>query len=115
LSTRIGGSSSASSTRCSLLPLGATQTAAPDPALIEFRYAEIRKFGSSVIHIIGEYVPDCRHLAMMLHGANVGLDEVEALLSMLTGCMEAVAERPSRNLERVSVVERDASRAGRIG
>jgi hypothetical protein len=40
--------------------------------------------------------------------------EVEALLSLLNGCMGEVAKRPPPNLQRVSIVERDASRVGRL-
>ena len=53
-------------------------------------------------------------LAMTLHGPGYGLDEVEALFSMLTGCMEAMADRSPPSLERISVVERDAARVGRL-
>jgi hypothetical protein len=51
---------------------------------------------------------------MTLHGPRYGLDEVEALFSMLTGCMKAVAGRPPPSLERISVVERDVARVGRL-
>jgi hypothetical protein len=84
------------------------------PRLFDFEYQQLREFGASVVRILADEVPGCRHLAMTLHGPNYGLDEVEALLSMLTGCMEGVAERPPPNLDRISVVERDASRAGRL-
>jgi hypothetical protein len=84
------------------------------PSLLEFKYQEIREFGSSVIRILAEKAPTCRHLGMTLHGPNYGLDEVEALLSMLNGCMEEVAKRPPPNLQRVSIVERDPSRVRRL-
>jgi hypothetical protein len=84
------------------------------PPLHQFGYQQIREFGTSVIHILSERVPDCRHLAMTLHGPRYGLDEVEALFSMLTGCMEAVANRPPPSLKRISVVERDAAWVGRL-
>ena len=84
------------------------------PPLFDFKYQQLREFGASVLRILAGEVPGCRHLAMTLHGPNYGLDEVEALFSMLTGCMEGVAERPPPNLDRISVVERDASRAGRL-
>jgi hypothetical protein len=84
------------------------------PPLAQFGYRQIRDFGASVIRILSERVPDCRHLAMTLHGPGVGLDEVEALFSMLTGCMEAVADRPPSSLKQISVVERDAARVGRL-
>jgi hypothetical protein len=84
------------------------------PPLSQLGYREIRNFGTSVIRILSDHVPDCRHLAMTLHGPGIGLDEVEALFSMLTGCMEAVADRPPPNLKRISVVERDAARVRRL-
>ena len=79
------------------------------PSLVEFKYQEIREFGSSVVRILAEKAPTCRHLAMTLHGPNYGLDEVEALLSLLNGCIGEVAKRPPPNLQRVSIVERDAA------
>ncbi len=84
------------------------------PSLVEFKYQEIREFGSSVVRILAEKAPTCRHLAMTLHGPNYGLDEVEALLSLLNGCIGEVAKRPPPNLQRVSIVERDAARVGRL-
>jgi hypothetical protein len=84
------------------------------PPLHQFEYQQIRDFGAQVIRIVSERVPDCRHLAMTVHGPRYGLDEVEALFSILTGCMEAVADRPPPNLQRISVVERDAARVGRL-
>jgi hypothetical protein len=84
------------------------------PRLGQFRYRQIRDFGTQVIHVVAERVPDCRDLALTLHGPGIGLDEVEALFSILTGCMEAVAERPPPNLRRISVVERDAARVDRL-
>ena len=84
------------------------------PPLHDFGYQQIREFGTSVIRVLSERLPDCRHLAMTLHGPRYGLDEVEALFSMLTGCMEAVANRPPPSLKRISVVERDAARVGRL-
>ena len=84
------------------------------PPLHQFGYQQIREFGISVIRTLCERVPDCRQLAMTLHGPGYGLDEVEALFSMLTGCMEAMADRSPPSLEQISVVERDAARVGRL-
>ena len=84
------------------------------PPLYELRYRQIREFSTSVIRILSDYVPDCRHLAMTLHGPGIGLDEVEALFSILAGCMEALADRLPLSLKRISVVERDAARVGRL-
>ncbi|MGA9358484.1 MAG: hypothetical protein WBW75_10905 [Mycobacterium sp.] len=84
------------------------------PPLQQFGYQQIREFGTSVIRTVCERVPDCRQLAMTLHGPGYGLDEVEALFSMLTGCMEAMADRSPPSLERISVVDKDAARVGRL-
>jgi hypothetical protein len=84
------------------------------PPLNEFGYQQIREFSTSVIRILSERVPDCRHFAMTLHGPRYGLDEVEALFSILTGCIEAMVGRPLPSLEQISVVERDAARVGRL-
>jgi hypothetical protein len=82
------------------------------PPLHLLGYQQIREFSTSVIRIVCERVPDCRQLAMTLHGPGYGLDEVEALFSMLTGCMEAMADRSPPSLERISVVERGRCSSG---
>lgn len=84
------------------------------PRLNDLGYQQIRDFGSTVVRILSDQVPDCRHLAMTVHGPGIGLDEVEALFSMLTGCLEAIADQAPPNLTRISVVERDAGRVGRL-
>ncbi len=84
------------------------------PPLHQFGYQQIREFGISVIRTLCEHVPDCRQLAMTLHGPGYGLDEVEALFSMLAGCLEALADRSPPSLEQISVVERDGARVGRL-
>jgi hypothetical protein len=84
------------------------------PPLDEFRYQQLRDFGTQVIHVLAQRVPECRHLALTVHGPGIGLDEVEALFALLTGCMRAVADRPPLDLKRISVVERNATRVGRL-
>jgi hypothetical protein len=84
------------------------------PPIGQLRYGQIRDFGTEVIRVLSKRVPDCRQLALTLHGPGFGLDEVEALFSLMTGCMEAVADRRPPYLERISVVEREAARVGRL-
>jgi Effector-associated domain 1 len=84
------------------------------PELVNFTYKEIREFSSSVIKILA---PDdsVSHLAMTLHGANYGLDEIEALFSIMAGSVEALTDTEPLYLHRISVLERNPNRARRLG
>ena len=83
--------------------------------LSEFGYQEIRKFARSVLAILRTAAPITEHVCMTLHGANFGLDEVEAFQSEVAGLLEAVqdGEYPPK-LRRISIVERNSRRAERL-
>ncbi len=82
---------------------------------LQFAYEEIRRFSTSVLHILSQEAPDTRHLAMTLHGPNAGHDEVEALLSQFAGCYEGIqsgAYPPA--LRQITLVEKDEDRVKRL-
>lgn len=84
------------------------------PYLRLFGYPQIRSFASLAMQILAKELPSSSHVAMTLHGPNFGLDEIEAALSILAGCVEGFADyRPSK-LRRVSIVERDERRLERL-
>jgi TIR domain len=83
-------------------------------SLSSFGYPQIRSFTSLAMRILAEQLPDASHVAMTLHGPNFGLDEIEAVLSMLAGCVEGFADYRPRNLRRISIVEQDQRRLERL-
>jgi len=84
------------------------------PALAQFSYPQIRDFGRIVVRTLAKHVRGCEHLALTLHGPRYGLDEIEALFSMLVGCVEALVDQQPPRLSLISVVERDVARTGRL-
>jgi hypothetical protein len=85
------------------------------PPLGGFGYAAIRELSSGVLGFLAERAPETRHIAMTLHGAGFGLDEVEALQAQFAGYVDAIqAGRVPPALEKISLVEISASRVARL-
>jgi hypothetical protein len=84
------------------------------PTLNVFGYPQIRSFTSLAMRIMADRLPEVVDAAMTLHGPNYGLDEIEAVLSMLAGCVEGFADYRPSGLRRVSIVERDQRRLQRL-
>ena len=83
--------------------------------LWQFRYPEIRSFGRAVLASVAMAVPDCRHVVLSVHGPGYGLDEQEAFQAELAGFVDAVENRSfPTSLERITVAERNDSRAKRL-
>lgn len=83
--------------------------------LREFRYQQIREFSRGVMEALSEESSNVVHLGLTLHGANYGLDEVEAFEAEIAGLIDAVEEgRVPKTLEVVTIIERNAIRAGRL-
>jgi hypothetical protein len=61
------------------------------PTLREFGYREIRDFGRKVLSSLAGKAPETRHLALTLHGAGYGLDEVEAFEAEVAGLLDAIS------------------------
>jgi hypothetical protein len=83
--------------------------------LRRFGYKEIREFAHRALAILGELLPETRHVALTVHGPGFGLDEAEAFESEIAGLFDAFAARalPSA-LERITIVEVDRGRATRL-
>jgi len=72
--------------------LGATQALfIGTPSLRYFRYGEIRSFGRSVLEVLTKIVPQTRRLAMTVHGAAFGLDELECFEASIAGLLDGIA------------------------
>jgi hypothetical protein len=81
----------------------------------KFSYKEIRAFSATVLRILAKEAPKIRHLAMTIHGAVYGLDEVEALLAQIGGYTDAIqAELLPNSLTAITIVERDTNRLQRL-
>ncbi|RTL54567.1 MAG: hypothetical protein EKK40_01860 [Bradyrhizobiaceae bacterium] len=82
--------------------------------LVEFDYAEIRKFGQDVIFLAAKH-EDVRRICMPIHGPGYGLDEAEAFSSLVAGIFDASSdEKSSRRIESVEIVEINETRARRF-
>ncbi|NMO21158.1 hypothetical protein HPC49_28695 [Pyxidicoccus fallax] len=80
----------------------------------DFGYHEIRQFTARALKAL-EAHSGLKHVASTVHGPNYGLDEDEAVLALMGGLIEAFQRGigpPA--LERFTVVELDARRAGRL-
>ena len=85
------------------------------PSLGQFRYAAIREFAYASLHHLAREAPDTTSVAFTIHGPGYGLDEGEALQSLVNGLLDAHGQRLTpRRLERVVVVEKRESRAYRL-
>ncbi len=85
------------------------------PPIGAFGYAEIREFGREALSVATRAAPTATSVAMTLHGAGFGLDEVEAFQAELAGVFEAVAESDvPPALERVVFLELSPDRARRM-
>jgi hypothetical protein len=85
------------------------------PTLDRFGYAEITDFSQTALEVAVEEVPEIDQIALTLHGAGYGLDEIacaEAELGGLLRGLEVVGGLSS--LGRITIVERDPGRAERI-
>src|SRR5215203_1824234 len=85
------------------------------PALVDFGYAEIRLFARRAMAVVGAEIPDAREVALTLHGAGLGLDEIACFDAEIAGLLDAFdLETVSASLERVLIVEADVGRADRL-
>jgi hypothetical protein len=85
------------------------------PQLRAINYAKIREFSRSSILHVHQFLPDARHLAMTIHGVNLGMDERECFLSQLAGVLSALEDDSIlTRLEEISFVEKNAQRAERL-
>jgi hypothetical protein len=82
------------------------------PPISKFKYRHVREFSSNALRIISEHLPYSRRIIMAIHGAEYGLDEVEAAFAQLGGILDAMEnEEIPDGLERISMI---ANNKGRI-
>lgn len=85
------------------------------PRLQEFGYAEIRLFARRAMALIGAEFPAAQRVALTLHGAGYGLDEIACFDAELRGLLDAFQlETQARSLRQVAIVEADVGRAERL-
>ena len=83
--------------------------------LMLFGYASIRDFARRALAAAAELPGHVRTVAVTLHGAGFGLDEIEAFESEVAGLRDAIDSGACpRDLAAVEIVELDANRADRI-
>jgi hypothetical protein len=83
--------------------------------LPQFTYEDIRDFAWGALNFLSQKASKIKSLALTIHGANYGLDEVEAFNSEIAGIIDTVSNDcfPS-TLESIAFVEKDKERAGRL-
>jgi len=85
------------------------------PDLDDFGYREIREFSRRVLSALAGAAPETTTVVATLHGANYGLDEVEAFEAEIAGFVDAVRTKDMPpSLEKVTIVERNVGRAARL-
>jgi|SRR5215469_5109556 len=83
--------------------------------LRSFSYPQIREFASQILHILAGQAPSTKHLAMTIHGAGYGLDEVESCVAQVEGYLDALrAGSLPDALQRISILDRDPGRIQRL-
>lgn len=86
------------------------------PPLRAFRYHEVRTFAGQALEKIAARLPEAKKIVTTVHGVNSGLDENEALLSLVGGFVEAFERGAGpKGLQRITLVETNAKRATRMG
>lgn len=85
------------------------------PPIVNFGYTQIRHFARRAMALVGAELPQAREVALTLHGAGYGLDEIACFDAELAGLLDAFnLGTISPLLERVLVVEADVGRAYRL-
>jgi hypothetical protein len=85
------------------------------PDLFEFTYQDIQEFAAQALKVLANIAPTTKHLAMTIHGANFGLDEIEALLSQFKGYIQALqSEQFPSSLEKITIIDVDLERIQRL-
>jgi hypothetical protein len=80
-----------------------------------FGYREIGGFAERALEILAQERPGLRSVAITLHGAGYGLDELACLDSEVRGLVDAIEDgRAPSSLERIAILESDHGRAERL-
>lgn len=80
-----------------------------------FGYRELREFSQRTLAALADSIPQATSLVMTLHGANYGLDELEAFRAEVAGLIDGIttARVPSL-LTSITFIESDLRRADRL-
>ncbi len=86
------------------------------PPMSALSYPDIRAFGARMLEILALESPRTAHVATTTHGPGLSLDEVESLLSLVAGFLDALQRHqvPS-GLERITIVEARPERLKQMG
>lgn len=80
-----------------------------------FRYQEVRQFSRRALAALADRAPDVSTMALTLHGANYGLDEVEAFEAEVAGLLDGITSgQAPRGLTSITFVENNQRRARRL-
>jgi hypothetical protein len=80
-----------------------------------FDYGQIRSFSSRALQAVASEVPDASKVVMTVHGPGYGLDEREALLALLAGLRDVLADsRSPMALQQLRILELNKGRALRL-
>jgi hypothetical protein len=83
-----------------------------------FDYSNIRNFATEALKFVAEQEDGPakkKHVAMTIHGIGCGLDEAECLMAQLGGILDTLqSSELDVDIERISIIERDKSRAKRL-
>jgi hypothetical protein len=83
--------------------------------LEHFSYEDIRDFAWGALSFLSREAPNIKSIALTIHGANYGLDEVEAFNSEIAGLIDAVSTGSfPLGLESIAFVEKDNERTRRL-
>lgn len=85
--------------------------------LYEFNYKDIRIFARTALEALADHeeAAQIEHVCFTLHGAEYGLDEIEAFESEIAGLIDGItAGRIPKSVQRISIVEIDERRASRL-
>jgi hypothetical protein len=85
--------------------------------LSEFNYKDIRIFARTALEALADHEKSTpiEHVCFTLHGAQFGLDEIEAFESEIAGLIDGItAGRIPKSVQRISIVEIDDRRANRL-
>lgn len=83
--------------------------------LLGFGYQEIREFARNILASLAVKAPSIAHLSLTIHGANYGLDEIEAFKAEIAGIFDAITTGDfPHQLTKITFVERDSGRTRRL-
>lgn len=80
------------------------------PRLMDFRYAEMRRFARQAMEVLSRQNFPIQTLATTVHGAGYGLDIEESLRALLFGFQQGLTTHPVPSLKKIAFIERNARR-----